>query len=124
MKATQRVLAPVLREARFGDLQKRRRIVAARVVNRHGERRELFGLGDEALRIRGTRGIADDEGHFRVGFVQLGSSGRELLGIASGDDDRMPSRRKSSSDRCTQTARCADTHDEYARLRWCPSLFV
>src|SRR5580692_11808483 len=57
--ATERVLTPMAREALFADLQKRRRFVAAGVVNGDSKWGGLICFGDKASDIPGACGIAD-----------------------------------------------------------------
>jgi hypothetical protein len=66
-EAAQGMLAPMPRETLFGDLAEGTRLVAAGVVDRHSERRETLRRLDEALRIVGACGIADDVGRLRSG---------------------------------------------------------
>jgi hypothetical protein len=112
----ERMLAPMPRETLFAHLQEGRGLVAARVVDRHRERRELLRLGDEVLGVLSARCIATDISpsppHPSIRWQWPGISAHSAP--QSPPDVRLL---RSARDGCAQAARCAHAHNEYARLR-------
>ena len=85
LETAKRVLAPVSRKTLLTYLQKRRPVIAAGVLDRHREWRQRLRLCDKASNIFRTRRIADNKGNLGASFLEFGSSGLELLPVATGD---------------------------------------
>src|SRR5271163_1414897 len=115
--ATECVLAPMLRETLFADLQERRGLIAPGVMNGEVQWSGPIGGGDKAPDIFGVGGIADGNGYVGTGFLQLIRDGFEFGLTAARNGHGMSAARKSTRYRGSQASRCTHAHDEDARLR-------
>ena len=106
----------MLCEAVFADLQERRGAIAAGVMNGDSERCEGFGCGDKTFRVVGPCGIACNCFSSGAHCFQLLQNNIEPFVISSGDDDRKTALCEAPRGCGTQSARCADAHNQHATL--------
>lgn len=117
VEAAERVLAPVRLEAFGRDLKERGGAVAAGVVHAAGQWRESLRFGNEAARVLGLRGVADDGRHPGARSFQLGHGRLELLGVAPGHRHWMAGGGEAPGDSRAQALARADADDENAAFR-------
>ena len=99
--STESVLTPMPREALFGDLQKRRRLVPAGVVNSGVKWGGPICFGDKAPDILGPCGVADDNSYPCASLLQLISGCFQFGFIAARNCHGMATPRKSARYRCS-----------------------
>src|SRR5215472_9050449 len=65
------MLCARLRSAAFADAKERRRLVAAGVVDRDRERRQLLGFRDKASGVIGVGSVSNDEGGLGADLLEF-----------------------------------------------------